>query len=58
MRFFEEITAIPKQERLIDSTVYLLAKRELLARALPVKFPEASTKVSNGSPSSSRGCRL
>ena len=35
MRFYEEVTAIPEQERLTDSTVYVLAKKELLAGALP-----------------------
>ena len=34
-RFFEEITAIPERERLTDSTVYVLAKKEILAAALP-----------------------
>ena len=40
MRFFEEITAIPEQGRLTDSAVYVLAKKEILAAALPGGFPK------------------
>ena len=58
MRFFEEITAIPEQERLTDSTVYVLAKKEILAAALPGGVPEAGAKVPNGGLGGSRGCRL
>ena len=34
MKFFEEITAIPEHERLSFSTVYFLAKKEILAADL------------------------
>ena len=39
MRSYEEITAVPEQARLSESTVYSLAKKEFLAAALPGKFP-------------------
>ena len=45
MRFFEEITAVPEQERLTDSTVYVLAKKEILAAALPKQAPRFPTAV-------------
>ena len=44
MRFLEEITAIPEQERLTDSSVYFLAKKELLAGALPGSFPKQAPR--------------
>ena len=34
MKFFEEITAIPEHERLTNSIVYFLAKKEILAADL------------------------
>ena len=39
MRFFEEITAITEQERLTGSSFCVLAKKEILAAALPGGFP-------------------
>ena len=44
MRFFEEITAIPEQERLTDSSAYLLAEKELLAGALPGSFSKQAPR--------------
>ena len=44
MRFFEEITAIPEQGRLTDSAVYVLAKKEILAAALPGGFPKQAPR--------------
>ena len=38
MKFFEEITAIPEHEQLTNSTVYVLAKKEILAAALSGGF--------------------
>ena len=44
MRFFEEITAIREQGRLTDSAVYVLAKKEILAAALPGGFPKQAPR--------------
>ena len=43
-RFYEEITAVPEQARLSESTVYSLAKKEFLAAALPGKFPRQAPR--------------
>ena len=56
MRFFEESTAFPEQERLTDSGVCVLAKKEILAPS--GRLPEAGAEISNGDLGSSRGCRL
>ena len=49
MRFYEEITAVPEQARLSESTVYSLAKKEFLAAALPGKVFETGTEVPGSS---------
>ena len=48
MRVFEEITAIPEQGRLTDSAVYVLAKKEMLAAALPGNFPKQAPRFPTG----------
>ena len=44
MRFYEEITAVPEQARLSESTVYSLANKQFLAAALPAKFPRQAPR--------------
>ena len=56
MRFFGEGTAFPEQERLTDSAVCVLAKKEILAPS--GRFLEAGPEISIGDLGSSRGCRL